>query len=138
VVERLRHIGARYTAARRTVVEALRAAPGPRTVAGLHADLGDTVPLSSLYRTLTVLDDAGVTRRVPADSGPVGYELAEAVAGHHHHLVCTECGRTYDVAADARVEAALDEIAAAVGAVAGLTVTGHRLDLEGRCARCAR
>ena len=136
VLERLRRAGMRYTSSRRAVVAALRTASGPRSVAGLHAEIGDVVPLSSLYRTLTVLDDAGVTRRVADDSGAVGYELAEAVAGHHHHLVCEVCGRTFDVDAVAADEAALDALAARIGVAAGFAVSGHRLDLQGRCGGC--
>ena len=91
IEERLREAGVRYTAARRAVVTALSAADGPRSAAELHRDI-DAVPLSSFYRTLTVLEDAEVLAPHHGARGLTRYELAEWIGGHHHHLVCTNCG----------------------------------------------
>ncbi len=55
----LRGEGIRFTPARRLVVRALaEAAPGPQAAGDLHAALRDRLPLSSLYRTLAVLEEA--------------------------------------------------------------------------------
>ncbi len=65
------------------------------------------------------------------------YELAEDLTGHHHHLVCSNCGRVEDLPATAAVErsvaAAIDQAARR----AGFRTQHHRLDLVGVCSRCA-
>src|SRR5512136_741579 len=96
--------GVRFTTARRLVVRALSVAGGPQSADDLHHALGDRLPLSSLYRTLSVLEGARVLAK-EHDGGGVGrYELAEWLVGHHHHVVCVSCGEVRDVGLDPRTE----------------------------------
>lgn len=134
VEERLREHDVRYTHGREAVVEALLRAAGPISAADLHQRL--SVPLSTLYRSLAVLDEAGVLVRQHDPSGVTRYELAEWLAGHHHHLFCARCGRVVDVAPEPGEEAALAEMAGAVAERAGFVPSGHALDVEGVCATC--
>jgi Fur family ferric uptake transcriptional regulator len=136
VAEHLAERGVRFTRARRLVVEALDAAGGPRTAAELHDRLRPVVPLSSLYRTLTVLEDAGVVSREHDVEGVARHELAEWLAGHHHHLVCTECGAVVDIDIPASVERRLGSLVEEIAEQAGFAATGHRIDVEGRCPSC--
>ena len=62
---------------------------------------------------------------------------AEWLAGHHHHLVCRECGTVIDMDVTNALEAALEGVAAQAVAGHGFQSDGHRLTLEGRCAVCA-
>jgi Fe2+ or Zn2+ uptake regulation protein len=128
--------GVRYTAARRLVVLALGEATGPRSAADLHDDLGREVPLSSLYRTLAVLEDAGVLVKEHDTGGIARYELAEWLTGHHHHLVCIACGLVVDVDIPAPLEERLGGIVEEIAGRAGFQATGHRIDIEGRCPSC--
>jgi Fur family ferric uptake transcriptional regulator len=127
----------RYTAGRRTVVAALAAADGPRSAAELHRAIGDAVPLSSLYRTLTVLQEADVVVPHFGVQGLTRFELAEWLAGHHHHLICISCGAVDDIdlppAYERRVQTLVDDISS----MAAFTPAGHAVEIEGRCARCA-
>ena len=50
-----------------------------------------------MYRNLAALEQAGVVRRVLTDEGFGRYELTEDLTGHHHHLVCSNCGAVEDV-----------------------------------------
>jgi Fe2+ or Zn2+ uptake regulation protein len=52
-----------------------------------------------------------VPRIVTADEF-ARYELAEALTGHHHHLICSACGRVEDVPASSVLEASLAEAVA--------------------------
>ncbi len=132
--ERLRSSGVRVTAARRLVIEALSATDGPRTAEELNADVA--IPLSSLYRTLTVLTSSGILRRVHDGSGTARYEYAEWLTGHHHHIRCTDCGLTQDIDFSPETEATIRRLYETAGAALGFDVTDHRLDLEGRCPEC--
>jgi Fe2+ or Zn2+ uptake regulation protein len=50
--------------------------------------------------------------------------------------VCITCGQVLDIEIPERVERLLDEGLAPTVADAGFVMTGHRLDLLGRCAAC--
>lgn len=119
------------------VVETIRDAPGPLTAAELADRIGPSVPVSSLYRTLAVLEDAGVVARHPGADGTSRYEPAEWIAGHHHHVVCVSCGEMRDVELDPDDEAVLRVAASRVAERAGYRSRGHGLEIEGICASCA-
>ena len=133
---RLESEQARFTPARRMVIEALSGSPGPQSAADLAAAMEGAIPLSSLYRTLAVLEKTEVIERFPDQAGVARYELAEWLSGHHHHMTCVECGATSDVAVPVDLEATVADIVAEVGKRFDFTVTGHRLDLQGVCDQC--
>ncbi len=137
VEQRLRIQDVRYTKGRRTVVATLHESDGPRSAAELHRQIGSAVPLSSLYRTLAVLEDAGVVVPHHGAKGITRYELAEWITGHHHHLVCVDCGVVEDISVPAGFEDEVRRVVDDIGALASFTPTGHLLEIEGRCARCA-
>ncbi len=126
----------RFTPARRSVVEILETSPGPQSAADLIVAVEGAVPISSLYRTLSVLEDSEVIVRFPDPNGVARYELAEWLTGHHHHMTCIVCGATSDVPVPKDLETAVDNIVAEVGRRFDFQVAGHRLDLQGVCAQC--
>ena len=65
------------------------------------------------------------------------FELAEELKGHHHHLVCVQCGLVLDIDVPNEVEQMLDTGVADLVSRAGFVLVGHRLDLMGRCENCA-
>ena len=132
---RLAAFDQRYTPLRRVLVDALAAAGRPLTVPEILGRVPD-LPQSSAYRNVTALIEAGVARRVATAGDHWRVELAEEIAGHHHHLVCAACGRVEDVEAPADLEAALGETARALAAAHGFEIRDHRLDLVGLCADC--
>lgn len=136
IAARLTERGVRYTKGRRRVVGALAEADGPRSAAELHGDLGAEVPLSSLYRSLGVLEDAEVLAPHHGARGLVRYELAEWLTGHHHHLVCLDCGAVDDVHLAGDLESRLEGVVGEVTGDASFRATGHALEIEGRCSRC--
>jgi Fe2+ or Zn2+ uptake regulation protein len=126
----------RLTPARRKVIKALHGSTGPQTAADLAAILQGEVPVSSLYRTLAVLERTHVVERFPDQTGVARYELAEWLTGHHHHMTCLGCGATSDVEVPADLEATVEDIVSELGRRFDFHVTGHRLDLQGMCSRC--
>lgn len=136
--QHLKSLDIRFTRGRRLVVAALQRSPGPQSAADLQQRLKGSVPLSSLYRTLAVLDEAGVLERLHGPQGLARYELAEWLTGHHDHLVCVECGSTEDIELEAELEETIAGFARKVSGPADFEVGGHSLHLEGVCARCRR
>jgi len=137
VVARLGALDQRYTRGRKALVKVLAAADRPLTVPEMVGELPrGELPQSSAYRNLAVLIEAGVVHRIAGSDEFARFELAEDVAGHHHHLLCGECGAVTDVAATPRLEKALADAARVAAEENGFEVTGHRIDLVGRCGDC--
>lgn len=136
VEQRLAADGIRLTRGRRATVQALVEAGGPRTAAEIHAELGDAIPLSSLYRSLSVLTDSGVLVAQHDSGGIMRFELAEWLAGHHHHFVCVSCGTAVDVTPNPEQERAIETLIEEMASANGFAVTGHRFEIEGRCKSC--
>ena len=125
----------RYTAGRRRVIESMTVASGPLSAAEL-LDATEAVPLSSLYRSLTVLDEAGVLRRHHDADGLARFELAEWLTGHHHHAVCRNCGLVEDIELSTEEETALDDMLSSLSTTSGWNLSSHSLEVEGTCAGC--
>jgi Fur family transcriptional regulator, ferric uptake regulator len=132
---RLRTVGQRYTEQRRAIVRALEAAGRPRSMPELLADSG--LPQSSVYRNLTVLEHAGVARRVVTEEDFARYELTEDLTEHHHHLICSTCGRVEDVTIPTALERDVDRALDRLAKQTGFAKVAHRLDLIGTCRDCA-
>ena len=136
VEQRLRERDVRYTKGRRAVVNSLGASAGPMSAAELHDAIGDAVPLSSLYRTLAVLEEAEIVVPHFGARAVTRYELAEWITGHHHHLVCVVCGTVEDVDVPASHEAEVNDVVAKIAALASFHPTNHVLEIEGKCRQC--
>lgn len=136
VEEMLARADQRYTPVRRATVDALSSAPRPLTIIEILEAADARLAQSSVYRTLTVLEEAGVIHRLPGPPGFARYELAESLTEHHHHLVCVRCGTVEDLPASSRLEKIVARAAEDVSQETGFKLHGHRLDLVGLCAGC--
>ncbi|MGH2681299.1 MAG: Fur family transcriptional regulator [Actinomycetota bacterium] len=136
VASRLASSGQRYTSTRRRLVDIL-------AKAGMPLALPDIVrrrrglPQSSAYRNLAELETAGLVRRVVSEDGLGRYELAEELTGHHHHLMCSRCGRVQDLHLPATLERQLDRTLDTLARESGFATVAHRLDQIGLCRDCA-
>ena len=134
---RLRRADQRYTAGRRAIVELLGSFGHPMSI----SDIGDRlpeVPRSSAYRHLADLRNAGVVRRVTANDEFTRFELAEDLTEHHHHLLCSSCGRVIDVTPTPAFERTVAEMVRALTDQQHFRPTSHALDVVGHCSDCQR
>src|SRR5580704_9826478 len=106
---RLRRVDQRYTSGRRALVELLASLGHPVSISDI-ADQLPHVPRSSAYRHLVDLQSAGVVRRIAASDEFGRFELAEDLTEHHHHLLCTSCGRVIDVTPTPAFERTVDRM----------------------------
>ena len=116
----------RYPRARRALVEGLAAADAPLSLPQL-LDRAPDLAQSSAYRNLVVLERAGVVHRIVTADDFARYELAEDLTGHHHHLICTECGDVQDFTMPSGVEADLDRVLTDVAAAHGFAADDNGL-----------
>jgi Fe2+ or Zn2+ uptake regulation protein len=133
---RLAESDIRYTPGRRTVIASIQMASGPRSAAELAEHSKSGVPLSSLYRTLAILEETDVLKKHHGPQGLGYYELAEWLTGHHHHVVCVACGAMEDIDVPPQAEGDLNAIVDSLGAKAGFRVLDHVLEVEGVCQSC--
>ncbi len=130
---RLAAAGHRITAPRRAVVQVLSAAAAPlqpqeilASGRRLHRPLG----LVTVYRTLALLAQHGLVRRVHREDGCHGYVLASP--GHCHHVICCQCGQATEFAG----QDDLQELIERVEAETHYRIEAHLLQLFGLCAAC--
>ncbi len=124
--------GYSVTPGRRTIVEAVADREMVFTSNDVERWVNDRDPSigrATVFRTLELLAEIGLLGRVHGDNGCHGYTVCET--GHHHHLVCTECGRVIP-AEGCNV---YDEVRR-VAERYGFQVEGHRLEFMGRCREC--
>lgn len=115
------------------ILRVLRAEAGFRSAQDIHAMLrgeGDSVGLTTVYRHLQQLADAGVLDTVQVDSSETAYRLCLSDV-HHHHIVCRRCGRSEEVEAP-EVEAWAEDVARRLG----YEEVSHALDIFGICSTC--
>ena len=136
VAARLQQADSRYTRHRRALIEVLRAAKQPMTIAEILAVASD-LPQSSVYRNLTVFEETGLVQRLVGAGDFARFELAEDLLGHHHHLVCSSCGSMLDVELVAELEEEIERALAELARRKRFQLHSHRLDLVGLCRSCA-
>ncbi|MBW3658593.1 MAG: transcriptional repressor [Actinobacteria bacterium] len=136
IEDRLRRTRQRYTAGRRQLAEVLAGAGRPLAIPELRA-AGVDQSQSSVYRNLAILEQCGVVRRLASSDDTARFELAEDLTGHHHHLVCSDCGTIEDIALSPAVESALAAAVDEARSRHDFSADAHRFELVGSCADCA-
>ncbi len=120
----------RNTRQRSAILETLSRQVDFRSAQQIHEQMradGETVGLATVYRNLQALSRAGRLDVLVAGDGESLYRQCEDT-GHHHHLVCRECGRTVEFLAP-RLEASMTAIAREHG----FTEVDHTLEVFGLC-----
>jgi Fur family ferric uptake transcriptional regulator len=123
----------RNTRQRTAVSALLNDTEGFHSAQDLHAMLrsrGESIGLTTVYRTLQALADAGDIDVMRPPGGEHLYRRCSQ--GHHHHLVCRACGNTVEVEGPA-VESWADRVAAQHGFVD----VSHTMEIFGTCPACA-
>jgi len=126
--------GAVLTRQRDAVLDLLGEVAEFRSAQDLHGMLrgrGQRVGLTTVYRTLQAMADAGDVDVLRPAGGEVVYRRCTKES-HHHHLVCRDCGRTVEVEGPA-----VERWAEQTARLHGFTDVSHTLEVFGVCATCA-
>jgi Fur family transcriptional regulator, ferric uptake regulator len=100
----------------------------------LHAQMvasGQKLGLTTVYRALTDLVEAGEADALTGGDGETRYRICGL--DHHHHLICNACGKTVEFELPG-FEAATRELALSHG----FNQVSHSIELFGTCAECPR
>jgi Fur family transcriptional regulator, ferric uptake regulator len=132
VPARLRARGLRWTTQRRVVLEVLAGVDGHVTgadlVDGCRAIDPATTP-STVYRTLDVLEQLGIVSHSHGLEGRQEFHVNPSA--DHGHLVCSSCGRSWELG-----EAEVRQFVQGLRDRRGFAVDVDHLTVEGRCAAC--
>jgi Fur family transcriptional regulator, ferric uptake regulator len=133
IVAMFESAGYEPTPSRRLVAELVAGRTGPFSAADLIVaarERRSAVGRATIFRALELLSSLHAVERLVLPDGSMGYVSCHPDA-HHHHLVCTACGRGVDIA-DGDLARLLDEI----GRRNGFRIENHRLELFGVCPEC--
>lgn len=132
IVEALGQAGYRLTAPRRALAGLIVDHDGHFSASDLAAAARDRrigVSRATLFRALDLLIELGVVERLELPNGEHAY--VECAPAHHHHVVCSRCGRTAEVD-----DAGLTEAVREIARTSGFRIDTHRLELFGLCRSC--
>ena len=128
ILETLGERGYRSTAPRRSVIQAVAGQKRHFTAEGLYRQLPG-LGRATIYRSLKILIETGVVCRVLLEDGELHYQLSHR--GHHHHLLCVECGASQDL-----LGCDIEGVLESTSARHGFQITGHWLEVYGKCRSC--
>lgn len=132
----------RWTAPREAVFGFLSRRPGCHvSVKDIYGSLSGACPgigMTTIYRTLGLLERTGVIQRITLGDGQARYEFKPADRkNHHHHLICTGCGKIIDYSDFIQEE--LDLVRKTEEALArrhGFLIHDHNIEFIGFCGTC--
>lgn len=114
-VEILREAGLRVTHQRMSIIAILAEADDHPSADDVYAKarlLDDTVSVATVYRTLAVLESAGLIRKLSFEDAPARYEMMPQSG--HDHLVDVDTGELIEIPSD-EIESLRNRIAADLG-----------------------
>ena len=141
---RVRGCGFRMTMGREAVLDILSRTEDHLSAEDIYMCVHETYPaigLTSVYRTLDMLVNIGLVYKFDFGDGRARFELAEGPKGkdHHHHLVCTDCGRivNYRDFIDEEV-ALLKKTEEGLSKKYNFAITNHLIQFYGLCEACRK
>ena len=131
----LRQRGYKLTPQRKAVLRAIAATQNHLSTAEIYDKVRQEYPgigLVTVYRTLDILAELGLICKVHAEGNCRSY-LMRRPSGHHHHLICSECGTVADFA-----DCDLAVLEKKLNQETGFEVGEHILQFFGLCPDCQR
>ena len=124
----LRHAGVRITRQRSAIVRTLTESddhPDANELYRRASAIEPTVSLSTVYRTLGILEDKGVIHRLSFEGAPARFETADAP--HHDHMIDLDTGDVIEFRSEK-----IERLQAEIAAEFGYDIVYHKLELYGR------
>lgn len=81
----------------------------------------------TIYRNLSLFEDLGIFESTEL-KGEKLYRFACSETLHHHHIICTGCGKTLPFE--------MCPMTMVFGAPEGFKITGHKFEIYGNCEDC--
>jgi Fur family ferric uptake transcriptional regulator len=133
IVSQLSQKGYRMTPQRLMILEAIEGASGHVSAEEIYRDIRKRYPglnLSTVYRTLELLKETGLVTETDMGDGRVRFHAMGHE--HHHHLVCSKCGKVIDLD-----EETLAPLTSVLSEKYGFRADLKHLAIFGHCKGCA-
>jgi len=134
VATTLRQHGYKLTPQRRAIIRAIASTQDHLTPTAIydkvhqdHPDIG----LVTIYRTLETLAKLKLICELHAGGSCHSYTIS--APGHHHHLICSNCGRVIDF-----TSSNLSGLEKRLSQDTGFKMEGHLLEFLGLCPDCQK
>ncbi|MGI6125374.1 MAG: Fur family transcriptional regulator [Planifilum sp.] len=131
-LERLKSRGYKYTGKRESIVRLFAEEDRYLSAKEVQDCLSVDYPelsLDTVYRNLSLFEKLGILEGTEWE-GERRYRFRCEEDRHHHHLICTECGRTRTIH--------ICPMNAILGQPDDFEITGHKFEIYGRCAECGK
>ncbi len=129
--QQLKTGGLKITPTRLLLLDILKHAKKPLSIKEIAEALGKGgADLVTLYRNIESLKNLGLVKQISLKDRQAYFELAEG--RHHHHIICTNCGKLEDVVIP---EIKLNK--SFLKKLGFAEVVDHSLEFFGLCAKCA-
>lgn len=132
VVRRLNDLGFRPTTPRRIIVDYILAQTGRFSAQDIYDQLRQIhahIGRATVFRTISLLERIGALEALHLEDGRHGYIVCGL--GHHHHLVCTHCGKSIQFE-DLDLERHIQQLSERNA----FAPNSHRLEIFGLCPDC--
>ena len=117
----------RMTSQRQTIIKVIEDSEDHPDVDLMYrrsVEIDNTISIATVYRTVKLLEEAGVIERLEFGDGRSRYEES---GEHHEHLVDVETGEVIEF-----YNEALEDMKRAIAEEMGYELVDHRLELFGR------
>ncbi len=140
-----RHIGKghfrRWTAPREAILQLLSGSAKHMSAKEIFTVIHRHYPgigMTTVYRTMDLLHRMGLIHKFAAGDGHSRYEFAaDETKEHHHHLICTNCGKIIDYSEFVDEELALvRKIEENLSKKYNFEIADHNIEFVGLCPRC--
>ena len=129
----LAHQGLKQTRQRESILEAFMSTAGHVTSEDVHdhvREIDPTIGAATVYRTLKLFCDAGITQPGHFRDGVTVYEHSLT---HHDHLICLGCGDVVEFECEL-----IEDEQLRIAKKYGFVLKTHRHELYGFCPGCEK
>lgn len=131
--QKLQKKGYRLTGPRLAIMEYLNHQDGHPNIREIYEGIKQEYPgigIATVYRTVDLLVETGILRALNLNGNRLCYDIRQP-QDHHHHLICTGCGRVTEFD-----NCNFNQIAGEVERATRFRITEHTLEAFGTCPRC--
>ena len=128
ISERCKNVGIRMTGQRRLVIKVLENSkdhPDVETLFERANKIDSKVSIATVYRTVKVLQNAGILEKLEFNDGRSRFE--DAVRKHHDHLIDLDTGNVIEF-----IDEEIEHIQKKIANKLGYDLVGHKLELYGK------
>ena len=133
--KQLKDIGCKLTEQRKIIIDVLIENPGHHTAEEIFTfvkNKNSKMNFSTIYRNLELLTNHSIIDKLSIMDGVSHYELNEL--NHHHHVICTKCGKMTQIDMCPYVE---DHVTEKIRSM-NFRPTNHKFEIYGFCDRCSK